>query len=117
MLEERSPVERLQKALLLVTKERELTQVQAEIKNQVEAKMSKTQRDYFLNEQLKSIKKELGLEKDDKEALLQKFRDRMQHAVGLPEKARKVKKLHSHSKVRVRVLLKSIKRTPAHLRQ
>ena len=101
VLEERSPVERLQKALLLVSKERELTQVQAKIKNQVEAKMSKTQRDYFLNEQLKSIKKELGLEKDDKEALLQKFRDRMQRAVGLPDKARKVvassKKLYSHS--------------------
>jgi Lon-like ATP-dependent protease len=90
VLEERSPVERLQKALLLVSKERELTNLQAEIKTQVEAKMSKTQRDYFLNEQLKSIKKELGLEKDDKDALVQKFQDRVKAAVGLPDKARKV---------------------------
>ena len=34
--------------------------------------MSKDQRRYFLQEQLRSIKKELGLEKDDKSALVQK---------------------------------------------
>ena len=42
--------------------------------------MAKNQRQYFLQEQLKSIKKELGLEKDDKEALLQKFRERVRDA-------------------------------------
>ncbi len=44
---------------------------------QVEQRISKTNRTYFLNEQLKSIKKELGLEKDDKDALSQKFKDRV----------------------------------------
>ena len=44
---------------------------------QVKQRIDKNQRQYFLHEQLKSIKKELGLEKDDKEALAQKFRDRV----------------------------------------
>jgi len=38
----------------------------------VEEKISKDQRRYFLTEQLRSIKKELGLEKDDKSALVQR---------------------------------------------
>lgn len=38
--------------------------------------MTSQKRTYFLQEQLKSIKKELGLEKDDKEAILNKFKER-----------------------------------------
>ena len=38
----------------------------------MEEKVSKDQRRYFLQEQLRSIKKELGLEKDDKSTLVQK---------------------------------------------
>lgn len=43
----------------------------------VEEKISKDQRRYFLMEQLKSIKKELGIEKDDKTSLVEKFRERV----------------------------------------
>ena len=57
---------RLQKALLLLKKEHALNQLQASIKQDVEKRIDKQQRTYFLMEQLKSIKKELGLEKDDK---------------------------------------------------
>ena len=39
--------------------------------------MNKIQRKFFLQEQLKIIKKELGLEKDDKEAIAERFRERM----------------------------------------
>jgi Lon-like ATP-dependent protease len=39
---------------------------------QVESKMAKEQRRMLLMEQLKSIKRELGLEKDDKSALIQR---------------------------------------------
>ena len=46
--------------------------LQADIGKRVEEKISKDQRRYFLLEQLKSIKKELGLEKDEKTALVQK---------------------------------------------
>jgi hypothetical protein len=44
---------------------------------QVEKKMGADQRQYFLREQLKSIKKELGLEKDDKDAVRAKFEKRL----------------------------------------
>ena len=39
--------------------------------------MNNVQRKYFLQEQLKIIKKELGLEKDDKDAIAEKFRERI----------------------------------------
>ena len=39
--------------------------------------MNNVQRKYFLQEQLKIIKKELGLEKDDKDAIVEKFRERI----------------------------------------
>ena len=47
----------------------------------MEQRISKTNRTYFLNEQLKSIKKELGLEKDDKDAVSQKFKERVRDSV------------------------------------
>ena len=43
----------------------------------MEDKISANQRRYMLMEQLKQIKKELGLEKDDKEALITKFAERI----------------------------------------
>ena len=43
----------------------------------MEQKISQEQRRHFLMEQLRSIKKELGLEKDDKRALVDKFREKM----------------------------------------
>merc|ERR1719231_1357916 len=51
--------------------------------------MSKNQKRYLLMEQYKQIKKELGLEKDDKEALLNKFKDRLTE-LSVPEEAQKV---------------------------
>jgi Lon-like ATP-dependent protease len=61
------------KALELVTKEKELAKLQRDINKQVEEKMAKSQREYFLREQLKSIKKELGVEKDDKDDMMARF--------------------------------------------
>ncbi|CAM9147442.1 unnamed protein product, partial [Choristocarpus tenellus] len=77
VLAERGVDERLRLALEIISKEREVLQLQLEIKQQVEEKMTSQKRTYFLQEQLKSIKKELGLEKDDKEALLNKYRKRL----------------------------------------
>lgn len=59
-------------ALLLLKKEVELCKLQADIGKRVEEKISKDQRRYFLMEQLRSIKRELGMEKDDKSAVVQK---------------------------------------------
>jgi len=77
VLEERDPERRLHKALCLLVKEREVSKLQQEISAKVEEKMTASQRKYFLMEQLKSIKKELGMEKDDKETLIEKYRKKL----------------------------------------
>ena len=82
-------VERIEKTLLLLKKELELSKLQTEISKTVEEKMSANQRRYMLMEQLKLIKKELGLERDDKEALTAKFTERIAE-VEVPDEARRV---------------------------
>eukprot|EP00586_Coscinodiscus_wailesii_P016526 CAMPEP_0172495928 /NCGR_PEP_ID=MMETSP1066-20121228/79732_1 /TAXON_ID=671091 /ORGANISM="Coscinodiscus wailesii, Strain CCMP2513" /LENGTH=1102 /DNA_ID=CAMNT_0013267945 /DNA_START=173 /DNA_END=3481 /DNA_ORIENTATION=+ len=77
VLEEGDAEKRLHKALTLLSKEKEIAKMQKEISAKVEEKMSEAQRKYFLTEQLKSIKKELGMERDDKEALVDKYRKTM----------------------------------------
>ena len=44
---------------------------------QVEEKVKQQHRKYMLHEQLKVIKKELGMEKDDKDAVVEKFKDKI----------------------------------------
>src|SRR5574341_343484 len=60
ILEIFDPVARLKKVNDLLSRELELSTVQARIQNQAKEEMSKTQRDYFLREQLKQIQQELG---------------------------------------------------------
>ncbi|CAN0897250.1 Lon protease homolog, mitochondrial [Linum grandiflorum] len=69
---------RLRLTLELVKKEMEITKIQESIAKAIEEKISGEQRRYLLNEQLKAIKKELGLEADDKTALSSKFRERIE---------------------------------------
>ena len=57
---------------MLVKKEVELCKLQLDIGKRVEEKISNDQRKYFLTEQLKSIKRELGMERDDKSAVVTK---------------------------------------------
>lgn len=68
--------ERLAIVMELLIKDREIVRLQKEIMRQAEMKMSKTQRDYNLREQLKVIKKELG-EKDNKEDLVEKYTEQL----------------------------------------
>ncbi|HSX03328.1 MAG TPA: endopeptidase La [Rhabdochlamydiaceae bacterium] len=68
---------RIDKALILLKKELDLSRLQNSINQKIEATISKTQREFFLREQLKTIKKELGLEKDDKTCDLEKFSTRL----------------------------------------
>ena len=86
--------ERLSIALELVTKEKELAKLQRDISRQVEEKISKSQKEYFLREQLKSIKKELGLEKDDKDDMLIKYNQKLNdlESFGVSEKVTTVLK-------------------------
>ncbi|CAN4124993.1 unnamed protein product [Withania somnifera] len=69
---------RLQLTLEIVKKEMEISKIQESIAKAIEEKISGEQRRYLLNEQLKAIKKELGLETDDKTALSAKFRERLE---------------------------------------
>ena len=66
--------------------------------------MNKMQRRYFLQEQLKIIKRELGLEKDDKEAIADKYRERVKDRAlpanvqeVLDEELNKLSMLDNHS--------------------
>ncbi|HEY4254738.1 MAG TPA: endopeptidase La, partial [Chlamydiales bacterium] len=68
---------RIDRALLLLKKELDISKLQSTINQRIEATISKTQRDFFLREQLKAIKKELGMEKDDKTLEIEKFRQRL----------------------------------------
>ena len=77
VLECADPEERLALALELINKEKEITKLQKEINKQVEDKMSKQQREFLLREQLKSIKQELGMERDDKDELLSKYQEKI----------------------------------------
>uniref|UniRef100_A0A5B7ADI8 Lon protease homolog, mitochondrial n=1 Tax=Davidia involucrata TaxID=16924 RepID=A0A5B7ADI8_DAVIN len=78
VLEELDVHKRLKLTLELVKKEMEISKIQESIAKAIEEKISGEQRRYLLNEQLKAIKKELGLETDDKTALTLKFRERLE---------------------------------------
>ena len=75
---------RINKALVLLKKELDLTHLQSSINQKLETGISKTQREFFLREQLKTIKKELGIEKDDKTHDIEKFEERLKKRV-VPE--------------------------------
>jgi len=76
---------RIDKALLLLKKELDLSKLQSSINQRIEATISKAQRDFFLKEQLKAIKKELGMEKDDKTCDIEKFKERIGKRKLIPE--------------------------------
>ncbi|MGA0767146.1 MAG: endopeptidase La [bacterium] len=79
-------LERAESALILLKKELEISKIQVQINKRIEDRLSTQQRQFFLKEQLKEIKKELGLSKDDKESEEEKFRKRME-ALILTEEA------------------------------
>ena len=68
---------RIEKALVLLKKELDLSKLQQNINQKIENTISKGQKDFFLREQLKTIKKELGIEKDDKTLDKDKFEARL----------------------------------------
>ncbi|XP_065100500.1 lon protease homolog, mitochondrial [Paramisgurnus dabryanus] len=104
VLEETNIPKRLYKALSLLKKEYELSKLQQRLGREVEEKIKQTHRKYLLQEQLKIIKKELGLEKEDKDAIEEKFRERLkdrtvpQHIMDvINEELNKLSLLDNHS--------------------
>jgi len=68
---------RCEKLLIMLKEEIEVFHMQDKIQRQISEKVDKQQKEYFLREQLKAIKKELGIEKDDKAQEIQKFENRI----------------------------------------
>lgn len=68
---------RIDKALVLLKKELDLSRLQNSINQKIETTISKSQKEFYLREQLKTIKKELGVEKDDKTCDREKFETRI----------------------------------------
>ncbi|XP_014598643.1 PREDICTED: lon protease homolog, mitochondrial isoform X1 [Polistes canadensis] len=104
VLEEMDILKRLRLSLALLKKEYELSKLQQKIGREVEEKVKQQHRKYILHEQLKVIKKELGLEKDDKDAIEEKYREKIrQKTVPKPvmdvleEELNKLSFLESHS--------------------
>lgn len=69
--------DRIDKALLLLKKELDISILQNNINKKIDAAISKTQKDFFLREQLKTIRKELGMEREDKSLDREKFEARL----------------------------------------
>lgn len=80
---------RSRKLLTLLKKELEITHLQNKIQKDIEDKVSKQQKEYFLREQLKAIKKELGIEKDDKTTEIDAIQEKLSKLV-LSSEAEKI---------------------------
>ena len=89
VLESLAVDDRLRKALLVLKKELINAQLQSKLSRDVDSKIAKRQREYYLMEQLKGIKKELGMESDGKDKLIEKFKERA-GVLKMPEGVRKV---------------------------
>lgn len=87
LLEEKDPLKRLKKISDILSREVELLLVQQKIQSDVKGEIDKTQREYFLREQLKAIQKELG-EIDEKTEEIMDLREKIEKAK-MPEKTEK----------------------------
>lgn len=81
--------QRLSKALEVIKKEHMNAQLSSKISKDVETKIQKRQREYWLMEQMKGIRRELGLESDGKDKLVEKFKEKA-NKLAMPEAVKKV---------------------------
>jgi len=79
--------ERLQKLAVALGKEAEVLELGSKIQSEVQSELSKTQREYYLREQMKAIQKELG-ERDERTQELDELREKIE-AAGMSEEAKK----------------------------
>ncbi|MCX7025889.1 MAG: endopeptidase La [Spirochaetes bacterium] len=66
--------DRMEQVLIYIKKEQELLRIQKKVQAEINEKIEKSQREYFLKEELKAIKTELGLPADSKSSDYQKFK-------------------------------------------
>jgi ATP-dependent Lon protease len=79
---------RFAKLLVYLKREKDVADIQKKITDEVNDKVNKYQREYFLREQLKVIRNELGLDEDDKAKDIKKIRELLDEGA-LPEEAKK----------------------------
>ncbi len=87
LLEIDSVSQKIRVLLSHLSREKEMLNIGKKIKSEVQEKMSKSQRDYFLRQQLKAIKKELG-ETDDPSSESDDYAERIEGS-DMPDEARK----------------------------
>jgi ATP-dependent Lon protease len=76
LLEVENPAERLERVLGYMRSEIEILEVEKRIRTRVKKQMEKTQKEYYLNEQMRAIQKELG-EKDEFKNEIQELEDKI----------------------------------------
>ena len=77
LLEIKEVRSRIEKVLLLLKREKEISKAKNLINKRIEGKVNKQQREFFLKQQLLEIKKELGISKDEKETEVEKIEKRV----------------------------------------
>ncbi len=97
LLEMDSPTQRLEKLYELMNAEIEILQVEKKIRTRVKKQMEKTQKEYYLNEQMQAIQKELG------------DRDEFKNEIQELEEKIKTKRMSKEAQVKVKKELKKLK--------
>jgi ATP-dependent Lon protease len=75
ILETLNVYSRMEKVLMHIKREQELMKIQKKIQTEINEKIEKSQREYFLKEELKKIKEELGMPTDSKSSEYKRFKD------------------------------------------
>ncbi len=101
ILEDADPRGRLEKLYELMRSEIEILQMERRIRSRVKKQMEKTQKEYYLNEQMQAIQRELG-EKDEFRSELQDIEQKLKKKKGISKEAldkglRELKKLQMMS--------------------
>ncbi|MBL8681323.1 MAG: endopeptidase La [Myxococcales bacterium] len=92
LLELADPIARLERLHEVMQNEIEILQVEKKIRSRVKRQMERTQKEYYLNEQMQAIQKELG-ERDEFKSEMQELEDRLRSIKGLSKEAQeRVKK-------------------------
>ena len=84
-------IDKLKKVNYFLTRELDILQIGSKIQSQIQTEMAKTQREYFLREQLKAIQRELG-EMDEKTSELNEVREKIEKAKLPPEVQKEAEK-------------------------
>src|SRR4051812_26372556 len=99
LLEMEDPKARLEKLIELMQAEIEILQVEKKIRSRVKKQMEKTQKEYYLNEQMQAIQKELGGGERDE------FKNEIQEI----EEQLKTKRMSKEAQAKVKKELKKLK--------